>query len=862
MYSHHFVVSGVDAFHNEIILSFIRQLVEVHTDRDAWGNLHSKAVRVYAVKSKVDHSYRLHINLFESFKQHMFDKGVVLKNITYHPLYTPEFANIEMKKGWEPFEEQKPVIEYIVQDGITKVIDAQTGQGKELCNGTLVKTPGGWTKIEDLKVGDLVMGETGAYHHVTGVYPQGRKDLYKFTFRDGRTALAGAEHLWLIKKQVGQEVMSTLDLINYRSKHVTNFNRTYIPVIDNIMEQPDIELPIDPYLLGILLGDGTIQESRVSVVKPVSELHDKIREICGRNNIFVSTRTTYRNYESSKGLIRQRHITSRLSIANDEGKDFNQILRDLGLMGTYSHTKFIPDIYLRAGTRQRLALIQGLLDTDGYPGDSNGAIEYGTISPRLAEGVKELLWSLGAMVHVRIKTPTYTYKGEKKIGQPFYRFSIRYRRPSELFSLTYKKEKLKGDTQYTKGFALRIDKIEKLDYQEECTCISVDNPTKLFVIKDYIVTHNTVMTMFGLAQIKQRVAMVIKPMYIERWLDVIVGDGTVLQHTTKKDVIVVRGGKQLRSLIYMAQDGTLNAQFIVISNTTLSLYYKHYKEFGASEEYGLVHPEDLWKLLGVGVRVIDEAHEHFYVCFITDLNSHVHKSVELSATLEPDNPFLKRMYNIMYPKHLRMNTGAYKRYIEVYGLTYHILDDPKYINVSNRGRTTYSQAAYETNIFKQKPRMVRLRKMMIGLTERLFMSERLPEHKLLIFFETIDMCTDIASVLKDKYPDLKVSRYTEEEDASVLDTHDIIVATPKSAGTAVDIKKLQIVISFVMRNSTQAVEQMIGRLRQLKTDKLQPKFYYLFTRQIDTHVRYHHKKQEIMKFKALSLDEQISGYEI
>lgn len=502
MYSHHFIVSGVDAFHNEIILSFIRQLVEIHTDRDAWGNLHSKAVRVYAIKSKVDHSYRLHINLFDAFKQHMLDKGVELKNVNKHQLYVPAFANIEMKKGWEPYEEQKPVIDYIVSEGTKKIIDAQTGSGK------------------------------------------------------------------------------------------------------------------------------------------------------------------------------------------------------------------------------------------------------------------------------------------------------------------------------------------------------------------------TVMTMFGLARIKHRVAMVIKPMYIDRWLDVIVGDGTVLQHTGKKDVLVIRGGKQLRSLIYMAQEGTLNVQFIVISNTTLSLYYKHYKEFGATEEYGFVHPEALWELLGVGVRLIDEAHEHFYVCFVTDLNSHVPKTIELSATLEPDNPFLKRMYNIMYPKQLRMNTGTYKRYIEVYGLTYHILDDPKYIGTSNRGRTTYSQAAYESNIFKQKPRMVRLRKMMIGLTERLFISERLPEHKLLIFFETIDMCTDIAEVLKDKYPNLKISRYTEEEDASVLDTNDIIVATPKSAGTAVDIKKLQVVISFVMRSSTQAVEQMVGRLRQLKTDELQPKFYYLFTKQIDTHIRYHHKKQEILKFKALSLDEQISGYEI
>lgn len=141
--------------------------------------------------------------------------------------------------------------------------------------------------------------------------------------------------------------------------------------------------------------------------------------------------------------------------------------------------------------------------------------------------------------------------------------------------------------------------------------------------------------------------------------------------------------------------------------------------------------------------------------------------------------------------------------------------------------------------------------MMLGLTERLFMSERLPEHKLLIF-ETIDMCTDIASVLKDAYPHLKVSRYTEEEDASVLDTHDIIVATPKSAGTAVDIKKLQIVISFVMRNSTQAVEQMIGRLRQLKTDKLQPKFTICLQDKL-IHMSGITIRSKMKKFKALSL---------
>lgn len=862
IYSHHFIVTGVDNFSYSVIELYAKRLVQMHVERDVYGNVVTRATYVYATRSYYDAHYRFHITLLDEFKNYLMDNKISIAKEIYHPLYTPAEADIQIKQGWKPHDNQVPVIDYLSSEGYKKVIDAQTGSGKELCNGTPVKTPNGWTNIEDLKIGDLVMGERGEYHKVTGVFPQGKKDLYKFTFKDGRTAIAGAEHLWHIKKQVGEEVMSTLELIEYRNKNITNFNRTYIPLVDNVVEQPDVELPIDPYVLGVILGDGSITGNGVCISKPNIELHDKIRDICEKNDIFVFTTKGYRNYESSKGAIKQFYINSRLSKGNASGKDFYQDLTDLGLMGTYSHTKFIPEIYLNAGTKQRLALLQGLLDSDGYADGIKNGIEYGTVSERLAEDVKQLLWSLGSMVHVRIKNPTYTYRGEKRVGKPYYRLSIRHRRPNELFSLSVKKDKLRNETQYSKGFALRIENIEKLEHQEECTCISVDNPTRLYVIKDYIVTHNTIMTLFALSRIKQRVGIVIKPMYIDRWLDAIYGTDAALENVTYKDVVIVKGSKGLRSIFNMAKDGELDYKFIIISNRTLAQYYQHYKENGVDDYYANVKPEEMWELLGVGVRLIDESHQEFFSCFQCDLHANVPKSIELSGTLNPDDEFLKRMYQIMYPIELRMSAGAYTRYINMVGLTYGLREDPKPVSTRRRGKQYYSQAAYEESIFKQKVRLKRLQTMIAELVEELFIVQRLPEHKLLIFFDTINLCTEVAENLQELYPDLKVSRYTQEEDSQILQTHDIIVATTMSASTAIDIPKLQTTISFVMRGSNQTLQQMVGRLRQLKSEEVKPTYYYLYTRDIPTHNVYAKKLQEVFMYKALSLSTRRVNYEI
>ena len=371
----------------------------------------------------------------------------------------------------------------------------------------------------------------------------------------------------------------------------------------------------------------------------------------------------------------------------------------------------------------------------------------------------------------------------------------------------------------------------------------------------------TVMTLMALSQINQRCALVVKPMYIERWLDVTApGPKQALKDFTVKDVMTVRGGGQLRSLIHLAQEGELKAKFLILSNRTMANYFQDYSENGATEEYGFVKPEDLWQLLDVGVRLIDEAHQDFFACFVTDLNSHVPKSIELSGTLEPDDKFLRHMYQIMYPPALRLNTGTFTPYVELYALNYSISNHPKPIKTMRRGRSSYSQAAFEEDIFKNPKRKGALMKMMHDVVETWFISERQPGYKLLVFFDTVDMCRETADYLGEMYPNLKVSKYTQEEDASVLDEYDIIVATPGSAGTAVDITNLQQVICFVMRSSTQALKQYLGRLRKLKTDKVNPKYIYLFSNDVGKHITYHHKMQDTYNPITVSSERMILNH--
>ena len=166
---------------------------------------------------------------------------------------------------------------------------------------------------------------------------------------------------------------------------------------------------------------------------------------------------------------------------------FRTALKSLGLIGCRSHEKFIPRQYLDAPPYQRLQLLRGLLDTDGWV-EKHGTVRFCSASLQLALDVQELSRSLGAWCSMGIKTPTYTHNGERRVGRTSYVLNICHPEPRSLFTLSYKVTRAPV-RQRARKMPVLVSIVP--DGSEECVCISVSHPSRLYFTDDYVVTHNT-----------------------------------------------------------------------------------------------------------------------------------------------------------------------------------------------------------------------------------------------------------------------------------------------------------------------------------------------------------------------------------
>ncbi len=209
------------------------------------------------------------------------------------------------------------------------------GLGKSNANGTKVLTPTGWVKIEDLKVGDKVIGSQGKAVNVTGVFPQGELELFEFTFSDGATIKACNEHLWAVQTPNDRvrtkkfRVMTTKELRNVKliDKKPGRQNRQYfIPIVKPVEFEPIADLPIDPYIVGVLLGDGCVSQNDFNFVdayqKVASEVGKKLPE------------TWVMNGHGRKN--------DTLVLYKVRGGDSKQSLSESGISGKVANNKFIP----------------------------------------------------------------------------------------------------------------------------------------------------------------------------------------------------------------------------------------------------------------------------------------------------------------------------------------------------------------------------------------------------------------------------------------------------------------------------------------------------------------------------------------
>lgn len=340
--------------------------------------------------------------------------------------------------------------------------------GKALALDTLIPTPTGYTTMRDIQIGDELFDNQGNICHVmTKSEIFYGHDCYKITFDNDTIIVADANHRWYVqdKKQrdakkykhsilTTEEMFDRLTYIENNWKHPNTFSYS----IDSCrkLKLGEIDLPIDPYLLGLWLGDGDSNASYFTTVD--LELLDAFRD-AGYN---IS------NHKSDK---------NRYGITGG----FWKLLRINNLL----NNKHIPKEYLRASHNQRLSLIQGIMDTDGSI-DKNGKCEITLKNYELIHGLKELLFTIGIKCKIN-ETWKYASNTENKIKRKYYRLFFTTNQP--VFRLKRKFERLpKPSKRYYTRHIKSIEKIDSVPTQ----CISVDSKSHLFLVTDeFIPTHNT-----------------------------------------------------------------------------------------------------------------------------------------------------------------------------------------------------------------------------------------------------------------------------------------------------------------------------------------------------------------------------------
>jgi phosphate starvation-inducible protein PhoH and related proteins len=357
---------------------------------------------------------------------------------------------------------------------------------------TPVLTPDGFRSIGSLVVGDLVIGSNGEPTPVIGVYPQGEKDIYRVTTQDGGSTLCSGDHLWAVATRDDRRrgkplrVLTTLEMRgNLRANH---YHRYELPVHSAPVCFPYRPVPMDPYALGLLLGDGCLTGATTpSFATADVELAWELPRLLPGTQVRPGPGPNYELSQTaspSQTIVRQENPVTGVA-------------RRLGLYGTRSMTKFVPELYLYNSAKVRLAVLQGLLDTDGGPVTQRGRtcrIQYTTVSKQLRDDVIFLVRSLGGVAYTRVRPALGRTPGLAK-GRPVYHrhdaYIIDIRLPAgiEPFRLTRKREKYQAEG----GGGRPIRFIESIEPAgtAEAVCISVAAADSLYTTEDFLLTHNT-----------------------------------------------------------------------------------------------------------------------------------------------------------------------------------------------------------------------------------------------------------------------------------------------------------------------------------------------------------------------------------
>lgn len=364
------------------------------------------------------------------------------------------------------------------------IINASRQSGKALALDTPVPTPSGWRTMGDLKDGDIIFGSDGNPCKVVKAHDiMYDRPCYRVFFDNGEEIVADEEHLWFTQNSSERQrkcegsVKTTKQILDTLCKGGKKEPNHRISTNSSGVYYPDKELPIDPYVLGLWLGDGASEGSQITAgARDVFELVEFLKTRKQFDEIIVNK---YKN--NVYGIRPTTKDTKRTT-------SLNTLLKQHGLV----FNKHIPADYMVSSREQRIDLLKGLIDSDGYI-DQKGNSHFYNTNIELTDQVNQLVRSLGYKTTSREYTPTLN-------GMPCSRVAeVIFMPREEVCTLSFKKQRIKhtGDEDGSK-FRNRwnyIKKIEKLETSVPVRCITVDSKDALYLVgKTYIKTHNTTLT--------------------------------------------------------------------------------------------------------------------------------------------------------------------------------------------------------------------------------------------------------------------------------------------------------------------------------------------------------------------------------
>jgi len=352
------------------------------------------------------------------------------------------------------------------------------GTGKALTYDSDVLTPSGFVKMSEIVVGSKIIGSDGLTYSVSGVFPQPRQKIVRLLFSDNSTVDCSLDHLWetsgLYERQRGEKsVKTTSEIITSIRKD--NKNNHSIQYINSPVIFDERSIPLDPYVLGIYIGDGCIGGS-IRFSNPELDIMNRVEGLLPEDDVLCLIKNT------TKEWFVKRKIRS-----HDKSETLKIIL-SLGFKNTtYSNFKFIPKEYLINSVSNRIKLLNGLIDSDGYV-DKNSNVIFSTSSELLANDVKFLVHSLGGKATITQKQKFYSYKGEKKKGLPSFDVIIFFTNGIvPCSSVKHLKRYSPPTGKYFRKYIVGFQWLE----DQECQCIYVNSPDHLFITNNFTLTHNT-----------------------------------------------------------------------------------------------------------------------------------------------------------------------------------------------------------------------------------------------------------------------------------------------------------------------------------------------------------------------------------